>query len=310
VSDLLTRRPLQFDQQRYLAVKDPCPVHDSHQWHLFGTAITSPHEFELLHAVADRIDGPWRVLDPVDVGPLEGGCVGAPGVIAESGVLHMFLQTDYNALGGRIEHLVSSDGGQSFAHAGTALRSLPGTAEAGIYDAHPAMLWGRRFVVYSAFSVVGEPDIHLAVSESDGWDGPWHRLGPILRHEQVSCHNQLGAGDYEWGLEGAQLVELPDGRILLNAVCFLPGEPTGCRQRVFFSIGDSPVGPFDVLGPVLTPPGGYGAGENGHATAVIHDDKVQVFLQQRPLTGDDWHYALATADVSKIVGREIGEVAA
>jgi hypothetical protein len=131
-----------------------------------------------------------------------------------------------------------------------------------------------------------------------------------LRHEQVACHNQLGAGNYEWGLEGAQLVELPDGRLLLNAVCFLAGAPAGCRQRVFFSVGESPVGPFDVLGPALTPPGGDGAGENGHATVLVSDGEVQLFLQQRPLDGGDWHYALATAEVADVVPFEVGEVAA
>ena len=310
MSDVLARRPLRFDAGRYLAVKDPCPVHDGQRWHLFGTAITAPHEFELLHAVADRITGPWQMLDPVDVETIDGGCVAAPGVIAENGVLHMFLQTDYNALDGRIEHLVSTDGGASFDHARTAMTSLPGTAEAGIYDPHPALLWGRRFLVYSAFTVVGQPDVHLAVSEADSWDGPWHRLGPILRHEQVSCHNQLGDGTYEWGLEGAQLVELPDGRVLLNAVCFLPGAPAGCRQRVFFGVGDTPVGPFDVLGPVITPPGGNEAGENGHATVVVTGNELHLFLQQRPLRGGDWHYALASADADDIARPQTREVAA
>ncbi|HMC68327.1 MAG TPA: hypothetical protein VKJ07_04155, partial [Mycobacteriales bacterium] len=164
---MLNRRTLRFDNDRYLAVKDPCPVHDGQRWHLFGTAITAPHEFELLHAVADELDGPWELLDPVEVDTIDGGCVAAPGVIAEDGVLHMFLQTDYNALGGRIEHVASTDGGVTFGHERTSLTSLPGTAEAGIYDPHPAMLWGRRFLVYSAFSVVGRPEIHLAVSETD-----------------------------------------------------------------------------------------------------------------------------------------------
>jgi hypothetical protein len=298
---------LRFDQRRYLAVKDPCPVYDGRRWHLFGTGITAPHEFELLHALATDLQGPWQLLDPVDVAGIEGGCVAAPGVIADHDGLHMFLQTDYNALGGRIEHLVSTDDGETFRHQRTVLTSAAHIGEAGIYDPHPAVLWGRRFLVYSAFSVVGQPDIHLAVSESDGWDGPWHRLGPILRHEQVSCHNQIGACDYEWGLEGAQLVELPDRQVLLNAVCFLPGAPAGSRQRVFFALGDSPVGPFEVMGPVLTPAGGPVAGENGHASAVVVRDEIQLFLQQRPRGRGDWHYALATGRVADVVRRMTGE---
>src|SRR4051812_12136303 len=143
-------------------------------------------------------------------------------------------------------------------------------------------------------------------------DGPCPRPGPTRRHERAACHNQLGADGYEWGLEGAQLVELPDGRVLLNAVCFLPDAEAGCRQRVFFAVSDTPVGPFDVIGPVLTPAGGDGAGENGHATVVVTGDDLHLFLQQRPLHDGDWHYALASARASDVVrgARETREEAA
>jgi hypothetical protein len=180
---------------------------------------------------------------------------------------------------------------------------VPGTDEGGIYDPHPAVVWGRRWLVYSAFSVVGEPQIHVAVSETDSWHGPWLRLGAILRHEDVACHNQPGAGDYEWGLEGAQLVELPDGRVLLNTVCFLPGASPGCRQRVVFALGDTPLGPFDVIGPVL-PPDPAQSGENGHATVLVHGDELHVVFQERPGHGGDWHYALASGHVAALVTDE------
>jgi hypothetical protein len=104
----------------------------------------------------------------------------APGVIADGDRLHTFVQTEYNLLGGRVEHLVSDGGGVSSARRDTSLASVAGTAEAGIHDPHPAEIAGHRYLVYPAFSLVGRPDIHLARSASGAWDGPWERLGRIL----------------------------------------------------------------------------------------------------------------------------------
>jgi hypothetical protein len=291
----LQRVALEFDASDYLEVKDPCPVFDGHRWQLFGTGVTGPHSFELLHSVADDLAGPWESKAPISLKDISGGCVGAPGVIAEDGLLHMFVQTEYNRAGGTIEHLVSADGGRAFERLPTALTSVAGTDEAGIYDPHPALIAGERLLVYSAFDVVGKPDLHLARSASETWDGPWQRLGPILIHENVPWHNQHGNESYEWGLEGAQLVALPDGRTLLNAVGFRTDAPAGSRQRVFLAVGESSTGPFDVSQPAVTPPGGDFAGENGHATIVIERDCLAVFFQERDAPDGKWRYALATA---------------
>jgi hypothetical protein len=207
----------------------------------------------------------------------------------------MFVQTEYNRAGGTIEHLTSADSGRSFQRLPTALTAEPDTEEAGIYDPHPALIAGERLLVYSAFDVVGQPDLHLARSAGDTWDGPWRRLGPILIHEHVSWHNQRGDESYEWGLEGAQLVSLPDGRTLLNAVGFRTGGPAGSRQRVFLAVGESPAGPFDVSQPAVMPLGGDSAGENGHATVVVERDHLVVFFQERDAPDGKWRYALATA---------------
>jgi hypothetical protein len=211
----------------------------------------------------------------------------------------MFIQTEFNVLSGHIEHLVSEDAGATFQHRGTALASVPDTGEAGIYDAHPAVIDGGRYLVYSGFAVVGQPDIYLARSTSDSWDGPYERLGRILEHPHVPCHNQLGDADYEWGLEGAQLLELPDGRVLLHAVCFLPGAPPGCRQRIFVGLADDVGGPYDVRGPAIEPAGGPRHGENGHGGAVISDGAVLLFFQERTPDGR-WGYALAEAPLGPV----------
>ncbi len=290
----LTRRPLLFDTDHadYVDVKDPCPVRLGAAWHLFGTGAYRGYHYDVLHATALHPEGPWRLRPPSQVPELAGSCVAAPGVLAEGRRLHMFLQTEYNVLGGVVEHLVSDDGGVRFTHHDTALASVPGTGEAGIYDPHPCEIAGEKYLVYSGFSVVGRPDLYLARSISGGWDGPWQRLGCIVNHEHVPGHNQHDDPAYEWGLEGGQLVELPDGRVLLNAVYFRAGAPAGDRQRVFFAVAPDPTGPYEVGAPVLDPKAG--AGELGHATAVVHDGTLLLFFQERIGDGP-WHYGLAAA---------------
>lgn len=291
-----SRVPLRLDAtHRYETLKDPCLMHDGEQWHLFGSGYrTGSGRLEIMHATADHPAGSWSLEPAPDIECVEGSCVAAPGVVAEDGQLHMFVQTEFNRLGGRVEHLVSADGGRTFSWRGTALQSAPGTGEAGLYDPHPARIGAERYVVYSGFSIVGQPDIFLARSTTDSWTGPYERLGRILEHPHVPGHNQVGDGGYEWGLEGAQLVELPDGRVLLHAVCFLAAAPHGCRQRLFLAVADAPVGPYRVLGPALEPAGGMGAGENGHGSAVVQDGDLLLLFQERRLDGP-WGYGLAHA---------------
>lgn len=291
-----SRLALRFDTTgRYGMVKDPCVVHDGEQWHLFGTGFRAEDgRLEILHATAGEAAGPWHLQAAPVVECVAGGCVAAPGLVAEGGRLHMFIQTDFNVLGGRIEHLVSIDRGRTFSWRGTALEAAPGTGEAGVYDPHPARIGAERYVVYSGFCVVGQPDVFLARSTTDSWDGPFERLGCIVEHPHVTGHNQIGDGGYEWGLEGPQLVELPDGRVLLNAVCFLAGAPPGGRQRLFTAVSDTVQGPYHVLGPALEPAGDPGAGENGHGSAVLQDGTLLLFFQERRLH-EPWGYGLAQA---------------
>ena len=293
------RLPLELPPHHYLELKDPCPVYDGTSWHLFGTGVRE-HCFEVFHAMADDALGPWSWCPPVDVSTLRGSCVAAPGVIADGPVLHMFLQTTYNELDGVVEHLTSTDGGQTFDHARTALTSLPGTDEAGIYDPHPFTIGAEKYLAYSAFSVIGQPDVHLARSSSGTWDGPWERLGTVLRHEEVWCHNQRGITGYEWGLEGAQVQPLPDGGVLLNGVCFLPGAVAGARQRVFIAVAEAVTGPWDVLGPLLPPLAGENEGENGHAALVQADGELLLFMQERSLAQPRWGLALARLDAEAL----------
>lgn len=299
----LRREPLRLAAGRYAHLKDPCPVFVRGQWHLFGTGDPGggkPHE--ILHATADELSGPWRMQDASVLVGVTGDTV-APGLLAEGDLLHMYIQTTFNVLGGGAEHLISEDGGSTFLRQGVALRARPGSAEAGIYDPHPVQIAGNRYLVYAAFSVIGRPDVFLARSRSGGWEGPWERLGCILAHPHVSGHNQHDDPDYEWGLEGPQLLELPDGRVLLNATCFLANASPRDRQRVFLGVGDAATGPFDVLGPMVPGRQDGEAFENGHATALLDDDRrLQLVFHEWTSAHAGWRFGRASADVTDLVG--------
>lgn len=278
-------------------IKDPCPVFDGTRWHIYGSLGSSKTEtWRIFHATAPHIEGWWTIEAPAELLGVAGARIAAPGVVYDTGerVFHMFIQSDYMAVDTHVYHLASCDG-QTFALIDTPLSSRPGTLEASIYDPHPGVIGGRKYLTYSGAPSVGRPDIYLAASESDSWYGPWTRQGVVLSHHEVPHHNQHDHADYEWGLEGSQVVELPDGRVLLNAVCFLPGGARGTRQRVFFAVGDNVRGPFRTLGPAIEPsPAGWDSGENGHAAAILSDEGLVLFYQARSRPDQDaqWRYGV------------------
>lgn len=291
-------------------VKDPCPVFDGTGWHLYGSGGTVTTEtWKVFHATAPALEGPWVQQPLIDLG-IEGSGVAAPGVIFDDGLFHMFIQTEFMKHGGRCAHLVSQDGFTWRQHP-TAISADPTTGEDGIYDPHPAVVGGQKYIVYSGMPLVDsvpQPDVYLARSRSNTWYGPWDRLGKILDHEDIPHHNPRHHPDYEWGLEGAQLVELPDGRVMLNATCFLPQGERGTRQRVFFALADRVEGPYRSIGPVLEP---LEPGENGHSTVLVSGNELTLFYQSRlRATEHRWRYGLIRATLDMLPQEMLPEAVA
>lgn len=308
-----------IDTKLYKDTKDPCPVFDGKQWHLYGSGGSSGVEkWRILHATAMNPEGPWQESEPVELEGISGPGIAAPGVVYDRGKYHMFIQTDFIGLDGQIEYLVSEEGSH-FTYVNTVLRPLQHTItpeelkqmqkshpEAGLYDSHPAIINGEKYMVYSGMSEVHRPDIYLAKSTTNRWEGPWERerpsldKSPIFMHEEIIHHNQKSEENYEWGLEGAQIIQLPNKLILLTAVCFLPEGKPGTRQRVFFAVARKPVGPYQTIGHILTPSEeGWESGENGHAAMVITGNTLRLFYQARPIHGY-WRYGLASIDVKEL----------
>ena len=73
--------PLLEPSDTYRDIKDPCPVFDGRQWHLFGSGGTTKSESWLVyHATAPDLSGPWTEQPAIDLG-LNGSGVAAPGVL-------------------------------------------------------------------------------------------------------------------------------------------------------------------------------------------------------------------------------------
>ena len=298
-----------FETERYWEVKDPCIVFDGLLWQIYGSGISKDGSgLRIVHALSPSIEGPWTEgeakLDKVSTEH-----AAAPGVIYDTkdSLFHMAIQEDFTSIGGEIQYFVSKDG-KEFSHIGNLLEPIHLSHESGLYDPHFSLLQGERYLSYAGMPgimdrtkpFVPQPDIYLAKSETKSWKGPWKRLGKILDHDHISWHhNKRGHPDYEWGIEGPQLISLPDGRFLLNATCFLENRDRGERQRVFFALANKPEGPYETLGPVLEPePGAWDSGENGHATAYVEGDTLYLFYQGRSYNREAkkngrWKYGIA-----------------
>jgi len=192
-----------------------------------------------------------------------------------------------------------------------------GANEAGLYDPHFASIGSKKYLVYSAIPeamavegrpFIPQPDVYLARSMSDRWAGYWKRVKAILRHEDIAWHhNRREHPDYEWGIEGPQLVELPNGWVLLNATCFIEDAKFGTRQRVFFALSKDVKGPYASLGPVLTRrENEWESGENGHASAWAMDTDLYLFYQARSQSNpevreNNWRYGIAVFSIDQIL---------
>lgn len=262
-------------------LKDPSLAYDGSRYHLYGTGCLGPHRWGIYHFVATTPHGPWEELTPCSINA-QGPQLCAPSVVFEAGVFHMFVQTACFELGWPLLQLVSTDGA-NFRSQGTALSPPPGD---GYYDVEAVHWAGEHYLTYSAMHQVGHGDIYLAKSRTNTWFGPWETVGCILEHTNVPFHNQHADRDYEWGLEGAQVVRLHDRRFLLTAVCFLRHGRPGRRQRLFTALADRIEGPYLGSTPVIEPSrDAWDCGENGHGCAWQKGDDIHVFFQARRPAG-------------------------
>jgi hypothetical protein len=153
-------------------------------------------------------------------------------------------------------------------------------------------------LVYSGFSREGgrdsrpDPVIFLARGEN-GWSGPFTPGDrPILTDADVPWHNSHDPANplYEWGLEGAQLMAMPDGTYLLLAVAFekRPGQAYMPAQRLLFAAYDRDLRLLEVSNPILPLVPGWD--EYGHGSMMLDaadPQRLRLLFQARPRNDDE-----------------------
>jgi len=204
-------------------------------------------------------------------------------------------------VGGVIDHLTSSDG-VNFYMADVAMRSKKDTFHAGIYDPQPAIINNKKYITYSAFNRKSHANIYLLESISNSWNGPWKHRGLIFSHNDILLqHNHHKSKNYEWGLEGSQLIQLPDNRIVLIGVCFLPSGEFGTRQRLFLATSNKIEGPYYLLCQASVNSTDENITENGHGGMVLINGVLNILFQGRSnLTKQPWRYYFAKVDIKEI----------
>lgn len=258
--------------------------------------------------VAEQPEGPWRELSPVRFHHLNGPELCAPAVRLdydqERGkyVWEMYIQTSCFKPGGVIALAESEDGCNFYGRREPVLTRAslePGAAPiVGLYDAGISQLTvgGETAVclLFSGYSALGKNARGRFVGVGDLYQslrfagGAWTPGRRILAHEELPFHNQRDAEHYEWGLEGAKLVQLEQDQYLLVGVCFLdrPRRFAGQRQRVFMAASASPFGPFVPVGEPLEP---ETLGETGHPDVLILEDRLVLIHQERLGQKRPWH---------------------
>lgn len=256
--------------------------------------------------------GPWQSLGAVQIKGLEGNDICAPCILHEAQdgqpLWRMFVQTECFREDGIIAEAISTDGIHFQAASMPVMTKddIPsgGFPVVGLYDVALSRITqdGAEFdcMTFSAYRRLGCGDIYSSVRKRGLPDAPWSRPVLVMAQENVPFHNQPSSINYEWGLEGAKLVQLKQDLFLMVGVCFLDRDVShqGTRQRVFFGASSSP---FDICRAISMPldPFTYedGQGENGHPDTIDLGPAIGILYQERAGYNKPWH--LRYTEISK-----------
>lgn len=252
-------------------------------------------------------EGPWQELEPVRFIGIEGPQLCAPAVVLEDEngkmVWKMYIQTACFEADGVIAYATSEDGHTFFGipqPVATKDSIVNAPAEViGIYDVGISEVRQGQDVLecmlYSGYRRIGCGDLYMSYRSKSNPE--WSKAECILPQENVPFHNNPTYEHYEWGLEGAKIIQLADDVFMLIGVCFMPKPDmfAGTRQRVFYSVAKSIHGPFIPLGTPFNPVDYQGkSGENGHPDTIILNNQLYVIYQERHGEGEPWHLRIAS----------------
>lgn len=293
----------------YPEIKDPSVVEARGKWYMYASIGTSATQKWLIGRFeADSPEGPWTELAPARVNGLSGPQMCAPAVTYEEQdgkpLWRMYVQTACFEENGVIACMTSNDGrvynGVSATLIGKDNLTPQKHEVVGLYDAGVSDVeWEGdtlTALVFSGYRSVGNGDLYMTYRKKDGQDTGWSTPRLIMAQEDVPFHNRPGSSDYEWGLEGAKIVQLSSSCYMLIGVCFapLPREYAGHRQRIFLAASRSPFGPFAPLGvPFLPISPSARDGEQGHPDTVIVGQTLWIVYQERKDSLSPWYLCFA-----------------
>jgi hypothetical protein len=295
------------DEQAYVSpVKDPsiARLRDGSYVMYATTADVSLSAYGVTRFRAAHPSGPWREVGPVHIHDLDGPEVCAPAIqisdTPDGPLYFLYIQTACFSEGGIIAHATSTDGQHFYAsrlplltvdHVRNPRHTLVGLYDVAVSD---VVTNGRPYqcMTFSGYRSIGCGDIYMTMRSINGTNASWSPPKLILAQENVPFHNLPGAKNFEWGLEGAKILQLEEDVFLLMGVCFVDkaGKQRGTRQRVFTAAARTPKGPFLPMdmpfSPVRYP---HGEGENGHPDVIdLGNGNLAVLYQER--AGDAVHY--------------------
>ena len=283
-------------------IKDPSVVRMADGTFLmYATVFTRKEHYRIGRFEAKHPRGPWHELSRIRH-DIAGSEVCAPSMRLrerdDERLWTMYVQTACFQENGRIEKAVSSDG-VHFLCALAAVMSVadvpafPESALAGLYDVSVSDIRWKgvdyECMVFSGYRRVGCGDLYLSMRVKADAETKWQKPRLLLRQEDVPFHNRPDSPNFEWGLEGAKLIQVSDDFFAVVGVCFLDKGPEhrGSRQRVFMAGGSSPMHPFRLMTLPIEPIPAQG--ENGHPDTIDMGNSIGLLYQERDGDGKPWY---------------------
>jgi hypothetical protein len=315
-TNLLERIP--GHHQLFPELKDPSIIRlPDGRFELFasiGNSLTQT--WKIGRFASDQPEGPWTEQPFID-SDICGTQVCAPAmeyVADDQQPWKMYVQTSCFQEDGVIVKAASVDGQfftqESIPHI-TKEHTRHAIPSVGVYDAGISQLeWnGERYraLLFSGYRRIGCGDLYLTLQRWQDTSHQWEQPVSILKQEEVPYHNSPDDEQFEWGLEGAKLVQLSPKLFVLIGVCFLPGTASdiGQRQRIFFALSSSPYGPYYPWGLPLSDQDGAieTVGEHGHPDMEIIDGQVWMWYQKREGSFQPWYLKSVSWDVQEFTSQ-------
>lgn len=320
------REPKIYTTVDHPAIKDPCITKIGESRYVMYASIGSSDTERWIvgRFYATSPVGPWFEDKPAEIIGVEGPEVCAPAVTydSEREIYEMYVQTCCFGVDGVIVHAVSEDG-KTFLPRGTNLVNkqsvkFPITPLQGVYDVgiSDMTIDHEEYVclTYTGIRKVGCGDLYYRLGKKlSDRTMQWSDDRLLLSQDATSfasVHNAPGSIDFEWGLEGAKVVQLGDVFMIVG-VCFLPSEPPhntrarGTRQRIFMALADTIDGPYTFWDLPIQPE----HGEVGHPDIILDKDSLYLVYQERYGDRDEngrsypWYLCAARYELVDFINR-------